>query len=218
MYLAKLYWKHDCILGRRAEKFKVKVAGFPMDFYKDGKYVYYSHFERLFGKDEDIKEFIADLKIDKRIKEFQQYGSTVFFSYRMDKKVPTTNYYKKVFFLKPVVVDKEGVEHWEVASWKKQHLNEFISKTKNDIQGLEFFKVESIKKASLDDIYFFQFSPKLSEKQKKAMELAVENGYFDFPKKIELKQLAEKMGVSLSTYREHLRIAQKKVMPNIAKS
>ena len=60
--------------------------------------------------------------------------------------------------------------------------------------------------------------PFLSKNQRKALELAFANGYYDYPRKIELKDLAKQMNLSLSTYREHLRRAEKKVMPDLIRN
>ena len=35
MWICKLKWKHDCIIGKRCEKFNVKVIGYPIDFYEE---------------------------------------------------------------------------------------------------------------------------------------------------------------------------------------
>ncbi len=55
----------------------------------------------------------------------------------------------------------------------------------------------------------------LPEKQKKAFLLAIENNYYEYPRKIELEKLAKIMKVSLSTYQERLRKAElmKKILP-----
>jgi len=60
--------------------------------------------------------------------------------------------------------------------------------------------------------------PSLTKGQKRALEIATQNGYYDFPRKSELKNLAAEAGISLSTFREHLRKAEKKIMPDLVKN
>ena len=55
--------------------------------------------------------------------------------------------------------------------------------------------------------------PKLSKKQKDALSVAVKEGYYGFPRKKELNDLAKLSKVSFSTFREHLRKAENKIIP-----
>ena len=50
--------------------------------------------------------------------------------------------------------------------------------------------------------------------QKRAVELAIEKGYYEIPRKIELKELADLMGISYSTYQVHLRKAERNLIPH----
>ena len=42
--------------------------------------------------------------------------------------------------------------------------------------------------------------------------------YYNFPRKTELKDMAKEAGISLSTFREHLRKAEKKIMPDVIRN
>jgi len=75
-----------------------------------------------------------------------------------------------------------------------------------------------MKDEKLTDIYFPQVMPFLTKQQKKVLEIAVENNYYDYPRKIELKDLAKIAKISLSTFREHLRRAEKRVMPDLIRN
>lgn len=52
----------------------------------------------------------------------------------------------------------------------------------------------------------------LSSRQAEAVELALEEGYFDWPREIDAEGLAEKLDISHSTLLEHLRKAEKKLL------
>ena len=46
-------------------------------------------------------------------------------------------------------------------------------------------------------------------------ELAYENGYYSYPRKITLKKLAGLAKIGISTFQEHLRKAELKLLPTI---
>jgi predicted DNA binding protein len=52
----------------------------------------------------------------------------------------------------------------------------------------------------------------------KAFELAIENGYYSWPKGTDFIELAKKMKVSVPTFREHLKRAESKLIPDLIKT
>ncbi len=218
MWIAKLRIRHkDCVIGSRCKRFNCISIGVPFNSYSDKKFQYFSHFETLVGKEEDIKKFIQDLKNDKTIENLEIEGNSLFFVNKVPTKtkIPTTHYNPKTFFIKPVVVDKEGYEYWEIGSWKKELLSDFIVNLEKEDFEIKLLKMENSK---LNNIYFPQVMPNLTINQKKALELAYEFGYYNYPRKIELKDLAKKANISLSTFREHLRRAEKRIMPDLIRN
>lgn len=216
MWVLKLQLKHDCILGNRCIKFKCRSLGYPLEYYQEKGFTYFLHLETLYGEEDDIKRFLNDLKKDKNVQNIEVFNNTIFFLYKSIKsKMPSQAYLKKIIHIKPVFVDKAGIETWEIGSWDRENINEFIRQIKNSTYRLDFFKILSIKKSRLSHIYFPQIMPNMTKNQKKALQLAIENNYYDYPRKIELRDLAKMMKRSLSTYREHLRIAERKMMESL---
>jgi predicted DNA binding protein len=217
MWVAKLKWKHDCIIGNRCKKYNVVANGIPLEMFTEKNKILFSHMQVLSGDEFDTKKFIADLKKDRRIRYIECSENTVFFTYEIGKKenVPTTHYSKKIFFIKPVHTDTEGYENWEIASWKKEHISEFIHETKKETNNMEDFRILKIEKSKLDEMYFPQLMPKLTKIQRRALEIAIKEDYYNFPRGASLRELAAQMGISLATYREHLRKAEKYIMPSI---
>ena len=80
---------------------------------------------------------------------------------------------------------------------------------------MDYYKVLKLSKSKLVDVYFPMLFPKIPEKQKKAIELAHKRGYYSYPKKIELRDLAKESGVSTPTFQENLRKAEIKLLPFI---
>ena len=53
----------------------------------------------------------------------------------------------------------------------------------------------------------------LSEKQKKSLDIAIKNGYYAFPRKINLNQLAKIARISKQSFQESLCRAENKLIP-----
>ncbi|WP_081423301.1 helix-turn-helix domain-containing protein [Archaeoglobus fulgidus] len=52
----------------------------------------------------------------------------------------------------------------------------------------------------------------MTYREEEILKIALEKGYFDFPKRVKLEQLAEFFGIAPSTLSEILRRGQKKVL------
>ena len=163
----------------------------------------------LQGKEENKRKFIKDLKKEDSIKKFEQRGNYIF---TLNEEPIEKQYYSPVFDpkiiqVKPVAQRIDGFENWELGCWDKETLMK--------IMDVPVFDVELIyiKQTKLSDIFLPHIYPKLSPKQKEAIELAVKQGYYEFPRKIELEKLAEISGVKRQTYQENLRRAERKLIP-----
>jgi predicted DNA binding protein len=58
---------------------------------------------------------------------------------------------------------------------------------------------------------------KLTEKQIGALKFAVENQYYEWPKKVKLEELAKASKVSRAAFQKSLRIAESKLIPQVIK-
>jgi predicted DNA binding protein len=214
MWILKLKIKHDCTIGSRCEKFKVVSYSIPLGNWKGKGISYTSERHTLEGDEKNIKRFINDLKKDKRIKNIEIDKNTLFFiSYNKKEKIPSSFYNQKMFFTQPVFVDKEGFEYWEVGSYDRKILEKFLDNFEKQ-KGIQV-ELLSFKSTKLNNVYFPAVMPELTEKQKRAFELAVENGYYTLPKRTDLKKLAKLAGIALATYAEHLKRAESKVIQKL---
>ncbi len=119
---------------------------------------------------------------------------------------------RQIIFVKPTVNHYDGHEYWEVACWKREELEKFIKELKSHMDFCEIMKIEN---SPLTDVYFPNVMPKLSKCQKGALEIAFRNGYYSYPRKIKLEQLAKIAKIGISTFQEHLRKAELKLLPVI---
>ena len=218
MWVAKLRLKHeDCAIGRRCKRFNVVSMGIPGNSYKEGDKAYYTHFETLVGDQDKVTRFIEDLKEDPLIHNVEVQGNSIFFVNEalIQQKIPTITNNPKLFWVKPVMVDEKGYEDWYLGSWDEKALRDFVVELQKEHHDV---KIEKIENKGLSDIDFPKVLPALTKGQKKALEIAKQHGYYDFPRKADLKELAAEAGISLSTFREHLRKAEKKVMPDLVRA
>lgn len=219
MWLLQLALRHNCIIGNRCRKFKCTSTGYPLDSYTEKGYSYALHFEKIDGTEKHVRAFFDDLRKDKAVMHIEINNNTVFFLYKTKEKKTLpgqlSHAEKKVFHTRPVFVDQYGFEHWQVCTWEREDLTHFIQFMKENTHDLKNFKIEKIQKTKLTEIFFPKIMPKITEMQKKALDLAIQEGYYNYPRKVELDMLARMMHISLSTYREHLRKAEKAVLPRM---
>ncbi len=205
-------WHKNCIYLSNATKYNVVISMYPLNSYVEGKWRFHTNINILTGKKEDIERFIKAVKKDPRTMEFKGNGN-VYLSHMRFKAddYHTTNYYTpKIFLLKPIV-HKNGKEDWYFGAWDKEIINEMFHVFKKHFH----IEVHSIKEEDFTDIFMPQVMPKMTEKQKQALRLAIKEGYYNFPKKIYLQDLAKRMNVSRVTFEEHLRKAEAKLLPGI---
>ncbi len=215
MWVMKLRIMHDCVIGSRCKKFQCTSLSLPLNHWSDKKYNYASHRHTLEGDKKNIQKFIRDLKKDPRVVSIESSNNTLFVvEKRRNSDIPTAHYNQKMFFVKPVNVDNQGFEVWEVAALDKKVLMDFLSELENE--KLMDVKLEMIENIKLDNIYFPKLMPNLSEKQKECFHMAVSSGYYSYPRKTNLHRLAKVMKISVATFQEHLRKAEQKLMPTFS--
>lgn len=215
MWIAKFKLKHDCIIGNRCEKFNVIDTGISFNIYQEKGKTYSPQINTVHGEDKDIKKFLKDLKKDKRIANLEIEGNSFFCIEVRKEKIPSTFKTEKIIFVKPIFVDEKGYETWEIASWKKSILIEFMNRVEKEVEHIEILKLQQSK---LTDVYYPHLMPKLTSSQKRAIELAFEHGYYNFPKKTDMEKLAKIMKISAPTFCEHLKKAEKNIMPDVISS
>jgi len=190
-------------------KYQVTDMVYLINSWKEKNKFYYTELHILQGLEENKRRFIKDLKKQKSIKKLEQKGDHIF---TLNEEPLEKQYYSPVFDpkiiqVKPVVQRTDGFEDWEIASWDR---NTILKIMKVPVFNV---KLIYIKQAKLADIFIPSISPKLSLKQKEAIELAVKYGYYDYPRKISLEELAKIVGVRRQTFQENLRRAEKKLIP-----
>lgn len=196
------------LIGSRCKKFGVKWTGYPISTYRlnNSLYLYFIGF--VHGPEENKKEFVKDLKKEKRIVNVEENGGFVIGKLKEPvKHVPAYHY--KFIHIEPAYIQECGTESWTLGSWVKKDLIDFADLVEETHEG----ELLSIKMEKINDFGILSVQPKITKKQREAIELAANNGYYDYPRKITLEKLAKLMNLSFSTYQAHLRKAEQKLLP-----
>ena len=209
MWIAKIRYRHaDCILGPRCRKFGITLQSTVFSVWKEKGDVITSSLHLMSGESTD--DFVKDLEKDKEVIKIERKGD-MFLLLEKAKTKAVRYYNPKLIFIKPVLQSKDGYEEWEIGSWKKEEVSGFVNGAKKQADD---FKLIKFVNENIDNVFFPKLIPNLTKKQRMAVELAIENGYYGSPRKIGLRKLAKQMKISLATYQQHLRAAEQKLIPN----
>jgi len=218
MWLAKIKYQHDdCVTLPKAVKHKVTAYATPGNSFAEGKWRYSTGFLMLIGEEKNKRAFIRDLKKDSRVTKVEINHDLIMFVEKRSSEEPEYQAFRstEIMGVKPVYCNPEdGFEYWSIAAWDKKHISKFLK----EISKIGKAKLVSIQKMNLQDLYHFHISPKLTSKQKQALDLALKFGYYTIPRKVELDELGKRMKITRQAFSEHLRKAEIKLLPMLAES
>ncbi|PVU70495.1 hypothetical protein DDW09_02475 [Sulfolobus sp. SCGC AB-777_L09] len=99
---------------------------------------------------------------------------------------------------------KEGIEKWMVLTENPYKLKDDIEIDKNsNLIKFKFVNAEEFLYNSLLD---------LTESEAITLKLAIDNGFFEYPHKTSVEELAKRLNLSKATFVKHLRTANKKFL------
>lgn len=201
------------LVGNLTRKYKVTSMGYPISHFWKGKKFYILGSVYLVGEKKAKSSFLKDLKKDKRAVKIDMMNES--FGFWLMEQHPANEMFYDPFIIhtKPVIVADNGDYIFELASWDRKKLENIAKKIETKLYN---GKLVYLQQKKIENISIVSMLPNLTEKQKRAIELAIENGYYGYPRKINIEQLAKLMKVSYSTYQFHLRNAEKKIMPYLA--
>src|SRR3989338_6576625 len=198
MWVAKFKIKHDDWVLDKTVEHNVAARGIPLNNYREKGKHFHTGMVFLYGSETDKKNFIASVKKDKRVKDCIVKNDQLFVLIEGEDSIAEI-FDKSLFFTQPVLM-KDGFEYWELGSWDKKQLVDFYNKTKK-IATVELLKL----KQEFPAVFIQKAVPKLTAKQRTALELALEFGYYKFPREISVEELAKRIKIPRTTFQEHLR-------------
>jgi len=115
-------------------------------------------------------------------------------------------------------IHAEGWEWYRLVAFSKKDLNSLFAEL--DSSGdVEVMSKKIVKDGTVRDALLITTSDllgNLTANQADALVVALDNGYYSVPKKATTEGVAARMGVPRTTYEEHLRKAESKVMQSVA--
>ncbi|MFC6836842.1 helix-turn-helix domain-containing protein [Halomarina ordinaria] len=111
---------------------------------------------------------------------------------------------------------RQGWEHYTVVAFDEEDVRELLRDLRSDRE------IELLSKTSLSEtqIPHTMLAPvdrlfeTLTDRQLAALQLALECGYYEHPRQTSIRDLADRTAVARSTYEEHLRKAENKLLTN----
>lgn len=211
MWSAKLKINHkDCPIVSRAKKFGVNILSQPGKHFNENGIHKVRMGCRFLGDEKTREAYLADLRADKQLADLEVDGDHFIYEYDLGEEGEMTSKYynEKLSITKPTYNCEDNHEYWEVSSLKKTYLKEFFDSLTGNMDKVEVLRVVE---KDFSPSFYSGVSVDLSEQQRKAFELALQNGYYNFPRKVNLGELAGKMEISTATFQEHLRKAEGKI-------
>lgn len=208
------------IFNKRCVEFNVRLQQYgPNNYIKDGK-VHFVVIGFAEGGEKNKDAFFKSLKKDKKIVYFERDGDFFFATYAevvggARAEAVKLAFNPRLVFLKPVIIESDGWEYWEVGSPDRKDVEALLKVTKSMPNTV--FKIAYFKQVRLGRMMVSSIMPDITDKQRQAISLAIENGYYGYPRKVKLESLAKMMKVSLSTYQFHLAKAEEKLLPKMGK-
>lgn len=196
----------NCIWATRCKKFNVYDYQYPLGFYwiKNNLALMMHHiFE---GNENKIRIYIRDVKNDYRVKKIEfrkNYAISLVIEKETDIRLKTLEalYNQRLIYIRPGINFPDGTEIWEIGAFNRTDLTRLFNYIKKYYEGRLLF----MKQIKSPHLFIPQIMPNLTEKQLHAFKLASKEGYYEFPRKTNLHQLAKLQGISRPTFEEHLR-------------
>jgi len=209
MWVAKISLKGEVMkIASKTLKNRINFYVFPISWEYKKSNILLNFSGTIYGEKEDKKKFLDDLENMKEIKNIEKNEDFIL-GQLIEPLWSKALYNPNIIHIKPALIDNRGFETITIASFDKKFISKFI----DSIEKVTEIKVHYIVQKKLRNISIIQENPELTEKQKKAVGLAIEGGYYSYPRKTNVKKLAKSSGLSFSTFQAHLRKAEAKLLP-----
>jgi predicted DNA binding protein len=206
MWVIKFQVKHKgCWISTKTAGCNVVATGIPLNFYEENGKHYNTSMVFLSGDMKEQKRLISEVKKEKQVKKISIKGNQIT-ALIEEKDMIAINLDKTFFFIKPVIM-KGGLEYWEIGCWERKKLMDFYDK----IEKFSEIKLLKLKK-EFPSFFLQQAVPRLTEKQRQAFDFAKEQGYYEYPKRISIQDLAKLKKIPRTTFQSHLKKAENKIL------
>jgi predicted DNA binding protein len=202
----------DSIYTLASKECSIKDFMYPLDHYIKHNKVFILSMHILEGNKQECAKFVRMIKANKKVKKCEKNENQLLVLIAEEESFYKELFSAELYHLSPVLIES-GFERWSICSWNRNKLEHIIKVVEAWKDKLSNFQLINLKKTKCEDLYFPKIRQKLPEKQEKAFKLALERGYYAWPRKVNLITLAKEMKVSVPTFHENLRKAEKQLVP-----
>lgn len=119
-------------------------------------------------------------------------------------------------------VAKDGIERWTLGILSKKQLDEFLSRVK-ERDYIEKMKIDEVADDTIATLAFNYLQlvnltneiGKLTKSQLNLLNMALESGYYEWPRKINIMNISQELRVSRAAVAKLLRRAEKRVIASV---
>ncbi len=200
-------YHHDCWGPKTSEAFpelKIKLMSNPVFQRQKGKGGVFTALWNFKAHDttqlNDVVSYVRGLPTTVKFEPVQKgmTSITALMGIKTDGLAMSRLLENNCHIAKPLVV-QGGLEHWDVITEEGLGTKKLL----DELAEVGEIKVKSLGKHEVENNEF-----ELTEKQREALNLAIRRGYYSWPRKVTLEELAELAGVSRVTFENHLRKAE----------
>lgn len=219
MWKAKIsVYDETGLFATLAKKHNITIQGYMLNYFSRRNHFYFTLIVFLNFNDKIRKNFITDISQAKRVDKFEDQGNFLICELKIPNRLekerkPSLFYNPELIQIAPFVITPDGWEELEFASFERKHL-ENVLKISEKAYNL---KLHYLKEEKVENFGIISALPLLTEKQRNTLNIAIENGYYEYPRKTDVKKLSKKNKISFSTFQEHLRKAENKLINFIYK-
>ena len=190
-----------------ANKYEISYSGYPLNSYQKNKQLYLNMGGKINCTKNTEKELIKLLTKRKEIVNFELHNNFLIYTVKQPNHLKCL-FSSEIMFIKPISISNQFYQECHLGCWDKEPLSEIIKLRKYDPKS----EILSFKEEKVEDINITKIGTKLTKKQENILNIAFNNGYYNYPKKIKLKDLAKISEISLSTLQAHLKKAENKII------
>jgi len=117
----------------------------------------------------------------------------------------------------PPIVYNEGWESWRILAWSEGAMREMFRAIR-EVGELRIVSTRPIENPSMEKMMLMPAADVfggLTDKQSLAVLLGLRHGYYAMPSQTSIDRLADGAGLSSSTFSEHLRKAESRILQNL---
>lgn len=192
--------------GETAKKFNIDLTGYPISTFEKNNKFFINLVGTISGKVKNIGKIPKYLIRSNYVIKLEEKNNLIIMLIKEDEKFK--QFYSPAFiYIHPVTINNKGRYSYTLGSFFREDIEKLLKL----VGKYPKYKLLSLKQEKIGNLSIVGVNPDLTKKQKEAYELAVHEGYYEYPKKIELKQLAKISKISYSTFQQHLKYAEKKL-------